>query len=56
VGEHDTLRAAGAATGEEEDVRVALVDDWDVPTVTHADLFAAADRASTDDVVVPELS
>jgi fatty-acyl-CoA synthase len=33
-----------------------LAEEWDLPTVTHADLFAAADRAGTDDVVAPGLS
>ncbi len=32
-----------------------LADAWDVPTVTHAELFAAADTASVDDVVAPAL-
>lgn len=33
-----------------------LVEEWDVPIVTHVDLLAAADGASTRDVVAPELT
>jgi acyl-CoA synthetase (AMP-forming)/AMP-acid ligase II len=32
-----------------------LAEGWDVPTVTHAQLFAAADAARTDDIVAPDL-
>ena len=34
---------------------VALSEGWDVPTVAHADLFAAANGASTGDIVAPQL-
>jgi len=33
----------------------SLVEGWDVPTVAHEELFAAADGASADDVVAPLL-